>query len=321
LYLDLKNKIKGPVYSVVTPFNKDQSIDFISLEKYIKRIYSSGGRIFYVMAYNSRFSELSFSEIKDLNQFVVNKVKTIDKSNIVIVADPLHCSTEVSIDFCNHASQIGADVISLIFREKFYSEKQVYTHYSMCSSATEIGLLIHEMPFISGLGGHTVNWPVRLLDKLADIENIVAIKEDAKEDSYSDQVIKCIKDRLSIIISGGGKRQWLRFSEKGCQAWLNGIGVFEPKLPIIFYNAYLKSDQKIIDFILTKIEDPFFNNICSKYGWHLSIKAALEFRGIFSRFERMPMMPIDQTEMKYVINEMKEIEKSINDLFKMMPKN
>ena len=105
----------------------------------------------------------------------------------------------------------------------------------MCAESCGIGILIHEMPFISGHGGHTINWPISLLDKLADIPNIIAIKEDAKNDDYSHEVIRTIKDRLSIIISGGGKRQWLQFADQGCQAWLNGIGVFEPKLAILFW--------------------------------------------------------------------------------------
>ena len=109
-FLVLKNKIKGPVFSIVTPFNKDDSIDYDSLNKYIERIYSSGGRIFYVMAYNSRYSELSWEEIKELNYFVASKVKKFNKSNLVIVSDPLHCSTKVSIDFCKHAENINADI-------------------------------------------------------------------------------------------------------------------------------------------------------------------------------------------------------------------
>ena len=58
------------------------------------------------------------------------------------------------------------------------------------------------MPFISGKGGHTINWPIELLDNLADFNNIVAIKEDAKNDDYSHEVINKIKDRVSIVISG-----------------------------------------------------------------------------------------------------------------------
>ena len=244
------------------------------------------------MGYNSRFSQLSWEEIKRLNSFVTSTVKDLGKDTISIVADPLHCSTAVSIEFCKHAEEIGADIISLIFREKFYTCEQVTKHFSMCSDVTHIGILIHEMPFISGKGGQLMNWPVKLLDQLADLPNIIAIKEDAKDDAYSRQVIHTIKDRLAIVISGGGKQQWLRFSNLGCDAWLNGIGVFEPKLAIRFYEAYSRRDVLTWQRIIDEIEVPFFENGVDIYGWHLIIRAALELRGHFSRHERMPMLPM-----------------------------
>ncbi len=310
-YLVLKEKIKGPVFSVVTPFKEDESIDYESLDEYLNRVYFSGGRIFYVMAYNSRYSQLSWEEIKELNSFVALKVKKLDKSNIVIVADPLHCSTKISIDFCKHAESIEADIISLIFREKFYSEEQVFHHYKKCSENSNIGILVHEMPFISGKGGHTVNWPLSLLDRIANLESVIAIKEDAKDDEYSYSVIECLKERLAIIISGGGKRQWLRFANRGCQSWLNGIGVFEPKIPIIFYEAFKQKNQRILNFILDEIEDPFFKKIVAKYGWHIGIKACLEARNIFSRYERAPMMPVNDFEMNNIKEIMTDLDNKI----------
>ena len=158
--------------------------------------------------YNSRFHELSWNEIKELNNFAIKIVKDLDKDNLIIVADPLHCPTEVSLEFALEAEKKGADLISLIFREKFYSNEQVLEHFKFIDKKSGINVLIHEMPFISGLGGHTVNWPVELLDQLADYKSITAIKEDAKNDDYSKEVINTIKDRVSIVISGGGKRQW-----------------------------------------------------------------------------------------------------------------
>jgi len=295
----LREKIVGPVFSVVTPFKEyNDEINFEALERYIQYAYRCGARNFYVMGYNSRFSELSWAEIKTLNAFVVSLIKQVDSDCVVIVADPLHCSTAVSMEFCKHAQEIGADLISLIFREKFYSNDQVIKHFRMCAGACDIGILIHEMPFISGLTGHTVNWPVRLLDELADIENIIAIKEDAKEDEYSLDVISTIKDRLSIIISGGGKRQWLRFAEMGCQAWLNGIGVFEPRLAVRFWEAYEEGEQRTINKIIEDIERPFFARGVDEYGWHLAIKAALEARGHYPRHERMPMLAISDEEYR-----------------------
>ncbi|WP_421889299.1 dihydrodipicolinate synthase family protein [Marinoscillum sp.] len=302
--MDLKERIQGPVYSVMTPFLENEEIDFLSLEHSLQRIYDGGGRIFYVMGYNSRFSELSWEEIRLLNSFVTQKVKAIDPNNIMIVADPLHCSTRVSIEFARHAQEIGADLISIINREKFYSEEQIYRHYKMIADAVEIGILIHEMPFLSGYGGPIVNWPISLLDRVVDIPNVIAVKEDAKDDAFSRQVIEKIKDRAAIVISGGGKRQWLQFAEVGCQSWLNGIGVFDPRLASKFWEYYQAGNKNAYMRIINEVEVPFFEQGVKKYGWHLTIKAAMEALGVIHRYERMPLMelnPEQATDVKRLI--------------------
>lgn len=307
-YIKLKERISGPVYSIITPFlEKNDSIDYESLEKYIELVYDSGGRIFYVMAYNSRYSELSWHEIKELNKFVIDKVKVLDSDNIMIVADPLHCSTKVSVEFAQHAKESGADIISIINREKFYSEEQIYQHFRYIADSVDIGILVHEMPFLSGYGGPLVNYPISLLDRLADIPNIVAVKEDAKDDEFSKQIIQKIKDRTAIVISGGGKRQWLRFADDGCQSWLNGIGVFDPRLAARFWEFYKEGNKQGYMDIVNKIEVPFFEEGVKKYGWHLTIKAALECLGYMSRHERLPLLALPN-------NEAKEINKLINNL-------
>ena len=296
-FQELQKKIKGPVFSILTPFNPiNDEIDFEALENYIQKIFDAGGRVFYVMAYNSRYSQLTFDEIKILNSFVCRKAKELSSDNIVIVADPPHCATKHSIEFAQHAESCGADMISLIVRERFYFEDQIYQHFKMINDASGIGILIHEMPFLNGLGGPIVNWPLSLLDRVADLNNVIAIKEDAKDDRYSQDAIRLLKDRLSIIISGGGKSQWLRFADQGCQAWLNGIGVFEPRLATTFWNAWKKGSQNIVDKIVNDIEAPFFEHGVKKYGWHLTIKVALEHFGLMSKHDRMPLMPLPKIE-------------------------
>jgi dihydrodipicolinate synthase/N-acetylneuraminate lyase len=296
-FLDLQNKIRGPVFSVLTPFDPiTEDIDYESLEKYIQNIYDAGGNVFYVMAYNSRYSQLTFEEIKELNAFVARKVKELSSQNIVIVADPPHCSTKVSIEFAQHAERIGADMISLIVRERFYFEDQIFKHFEMINNHCNIGILIHEMPFLNGLGGPPVNWPLTLLDRVANLGNVIAIKEDAKDDNYSKDAISLLKDRLSIIISGGGKSQWLRFTDLGCQAWLNGIGVFEPKIATTFWNSWNNNQKIICDRIVKEIEEPFFEHGVKKYGWHLAIKVALEHFNVMSRHDRMPLMPLNEVD-------------------------
>ena len=304
----MSNLQPGPVFSIVTPFNNDLEIDFDALEAYISNAYKSGATQFYVMGYNSRFHELSWDEIKILNHNVTKIVKNLNKNNLVIVADPVHCPTDISVEFAVEAKKSGADMISLIFREKFYSNDQVIEHFNYIDKRSDINILIHEMPFISGLGGHTVNWPVDLLDQLADLDSITAIKEDAKNDDYSHEVIKKIKDRVSIVISGGGKRQWMQFADLGCQNWLNGIGVFEPKLAVNFWKAWNQNDMEFCNNMINDVEIPFFSELVSKFGWHLTIKAALEVVGHFPRTERLPMLPINEDDFNLFKREFNKIK-------------
>ena len=105
-FIDIQKKIRGPVFSILTPFDPiTDKIDYRSLEKFIHKIHIAGGNVFYLMAYNSRYSQLTFDEIKELNGFVSKKVKELSSQNIVIVADPPHCSTKVSIEYSKHAEK------------------------------------------------------------------------------------------------------------------------------------------------------------------------------------------------------------------------
>ena len=287
--------LEGPVFSIVTPFKEgSEDIDYGALERYVEYAYQGGARAFYVMAYNSRYSQLSFEEIKELNAFVIKAVKQLDPGSICIVGDPLHCSTKVTTSFAQHAQEHGADIISLIVREKYYFDDQIFNHFKYVDEHSDIGILIHEMPFLNGLGGPPVNWPLSLLDRVADLPGVVAIKEDAKEDDYSRDVIKLLRDRLSIVISGDGKAQWLRFADQGCPAWLNGIGVFEPRLASNFYRNYQAGNWDMVHGLVREVDRPFFEFGVWKYGWHLTIKAALERRGLMSRQERSPMQALPQ---------------------------
>ena len=105
---------------------------------------------------------------------------------------------------------------------------------------------------------------------------------------------------MHIVISGGGKRQWLQFAELGCQSWLNGIGVFEPKLAVNFWKAYQNKDMSYVNQIINEIEVPFFEKGVAIYGWHLMIKAALELRGHFPRYERMPMLGVSDEDLENI---------------------
>ena len=96
---NIKEKLEGPVFTVFTAFSSTGEINYDQIEKYIDYLYSSGVKNFYVMPYNSRYSQLKESEIFELNKFVIKTTKNLDKTNFVIVSDCIHGPTSLSADY------------------------------------------------------------------------------------------------------------------------------------------------------------------------------------------------------------------------------
>ena len=55
---DIKNALDGPVFTVFTGFKPSGEINYEQIEKYLIYLYKSSARNFYVMPYNSRYSQL-----------------------------------------------------------------------------------------------------------------------------------------------------------------------------------------------------------------------------------------------------------------------
>jgi len=312
IIMSLKDRIKGPVFSIITPFkNNGKDIDYESLENYIQYMYDNGAKIFYAMAFNTRYLLMSEDEIYKVNECVIKKIKGFnDKETITIVGDPLDCSTETSIKFAQHANDHGADMISLIYRAYLFFDDHVFNHYNTIANAVDIPILVHEMPFMKGIPRHQDgNWSIDLLDRLADIPNVLAVKEDAKLDDYTKDIVDKISDRVAIVVSGNGLQQWSKVSEK-CQAWLSGIGNLFPKVEMDYYQYHLNNDQEKCNEIIENIEKPFFF-VKDNYSWHLGIKSAMEHLNIMSKQERMPYQELDEEKHKHIGEIVEQIKKFV----------
>ena len=110
---ELKSKliysVKGPVFTVFTPFKEDYSVDFNALENYISFMYSRGARLFYVMPYNSRYSQLNNQEIGELNKFAIETTKQLSKDNTIFVGTPAKKIGTVSVNESTHEVKLNYD--------------------------------------------------------------------------------------------------------------------------------------------------------------------------------------------------------------------
>lgn len=309
MFDELKNKLTGCFYTIFTPFHEDESIDYESLEKYITTLYNQGARKFYAMAYNSRYSQLNDKEILELNEFCIKTVKSLNKNNIVIVGDPIHGSTKNSTDFALHARDNGADLISLIVREKYFNDEQILEHFAMVGGASRFPILVHEMPFLSGYDGKQMHWPESLIKSLPKIPEIIALKEDAKDFEITKKALS-LEPRIRIIVAGT-KAKLMQYQKLGVRAYLNGISIIDAAIGESFWEAFEKNDKQTIDFVLKELEAPFFENCASKYGWHRVNKALLEAAGFMHRRDRMPLKHISDEQYLEVKDIFSKVKNSI----------
>jgi len=298
MFEDLKRRLYGCFYTIFTPFAADESIDYESLEKYLTVLYRQGAQRFYAMAYNSRYSQLTHSEIRTLNEFCIRTVKQLDRSNIVIVGDPIHCSTRETIEFTRHAKDAGADLVSLIVREKYFTDDQIIDHFADVGRATRMAILVHEMPFLSGYDGTQMQWPRSLMAALPKVPEIIALKEDAKDFDITRAALE-LEPRIRVVIAGR-KSTFMRFRPHGARAYLNGISIIDARIGERFWTAYEAGDDKTIRFILEKLEAPFFDRCCAKYGWHRCNKALLQAAGLMHRRDRMPLKHLSDEEFALI---------------------
>jgi 4-hydroxy-tetrahydrodipicolinate synthase len=296
---DVKSALDGPVFTVFTGFKKSGEINYEQIEKYLTHLYKSNVRNFYVMPYNSRYSQLRELEIFEINKFVINTVKGLNKKNFVIVSDCIHGPTTLSADYGYDAFNNGADMFASIVREKYFSDEQVLKHYAYLSENLNMPLLVHEMPFLSGYDASIFKWPVSLLKELKNIENVLAIKEDAKNVSYGTEVIKILEPEVKVVFAGK-KRYIAELHKFGLTSYLNGTSIINPKIAMLFWESLKNNDESQLKYILEKIEDPFWDNLVSNFGWHRSNKALLEAAGLMDRYDRLPMVHLDEKDFQTV---------------------
>lgn len=195
----------GAGVAIVTPFHEN-GIDYQAFGEIIEYQITHKTDAIIVCGTTGESSTMPDSEHLDAIRFAVNTVA----GRVPVIAgtgsnDTKHC-IELSLD----AQKAGADALLLV--TPYYnkaSQKGLYEHYKTVAEAVSLPIILYNVPSRTGL-----NIDVKTLKKLAQIENIVAIKEASGNISYTAQVAaECPEldiysgndDMIVPVMSLGGK--------------------------------------------------------------------------------------------------------------------
>jgi 4-hydroxy-tetrahydrodipicolinate synthase len=181
---------KGSIVAIVTPFKKGK-VDEKALGDLIEWHIAEGTSAIVPCGTTGESATLDYKEhyrVIDLT------VKTVNKRVPVIAGTGANCTDE-TVEITKHAKKSGADGALLV--APYYNkptQEGLYRHYKTVAEKVDIPIVLYNVP-----GRTAVNILPATVARLAEIKNIVAIKEATGDMKQVSEVIRLCGDRMSVI--------------------------------------------------------------------------------------------------------------------------
>ena len=274
---EFRERLRGPIVSIPTPFTADFNVDYASLRRLIGRALDHGIAIFELTAGDSQYSFLSYDEIKEVARVVANAVT--GKGISIVGTGPWW--TDRAIDFARHAELVGGTALQVLIPPGGDDDANV-SHYQRISRSTRLPLVLHG------------NFSTELLNRLMKIDSIVALKEDVSLEYFIETSIH-FGSRLNCF--SGGSYEWFLVGQPyGATAYFDTYSTFAPEISVRFWRAVQARDLGGERDIVEKYDHPLISHRFSHPFWH----ASLDYFGVAGRYLRPPQHTYTNEEMKEV---------------------
>ncbi|QER42828.1 4-hydroxy-tetrahydrodipicolinate synthase [Thermodesulfobacterium sp. TA1] len=184
--------LQGSIVALVTPF-KDGKVDEASLRGLIRWHLEQGTDGILVLGTTGEAVTLEKEERKRVMEIALEEAK----GKVPLIVGTGTNNTARVLEYTKLAEEMGFDAALIV--TPYYNkptQNGLYAHYSYIAKSTKIPIILYNVP-----GRTSVNLLPDTAAKLAEIENIVAIKEacgDIKQ--ITELLLKCPKD--FIVLSG-----------------------------------------------------------------------------------------------------------------------
>jgi len=287
---------KGSYCALITPF-KDDAIDKESLKKIIKWHISQGTQGIIPCGTTGESPTLSHNEHRE----VVEIATEVADKKIQVMAGTGSNSTKEAIALTNHAREAGAD--SALVVVPYYnkpSQKGLIEHYLRIADAVPLPIFIYNIP-----GRSVIDMENETIEKLAEHENIIGIKDASNDLSRPAYINKYIKHKKFFQLSGEDATQ-MAFLAQGGDGVISVAANIVPKQISDMHNYWLSnkvSEAMVIDQSLVELYKALFieSNPCP-------VKYAAYKLGMCNYELRLPLTKItviNEEKMKKILEKLK----------------
>lgn len=226
---------KGIIPAMVTPLTKDGKVNERVLRRFIDYLIAGGSHGLFVVGTTGEFYGLSAEEKKELFKI------TVDQTNgrVPVYAGTGAITTREAILLTRYAEEVKVDAVSVL-TPMFISpsQKELIQHYISIAESTGLPVLLYNNPPKTG-----VNLTAATVEKLANVPNIVGIKDSSGDFTLTAEYIRLTRDKDFHVLMGRDTliHAALCHGGKGSIAACANVA---PRLVADIYDKYMAGDIK-----------------------------------------------------------------------------
>jgi 4-hydroxy-tetrahydrodipicolinate synthase len=289
-------RIEGIIPPVATPMQANEDLDLPRLRTHIDDLLDSGVHGIFVLGTNSEFYALDEREKQEV---IATAVAHVNK-RVAVYAGTGAETTREAVRLTKMAEREGVDGVSVITPYFIQpNQSEIVDHYRRIAENTRLPVILYSNP--GPCGG--VKIEVDTVAKLAQISNILAIKDSSGDQQNTNELVRAVPDRFSVLV-GRDTLIWqgLLFGAKGAVPASANVA---PALCVKIYEEFRRgnlNEAKAAQIRLNPLRLAF--TLGTQPG---AVKAALELLGKSigpSRGPIAPLPPDKRQKLKTVLQEM-----------------
>ena len=275
------NRIFGTGVALITPFNEDGSIDYLSFEKLLSKVIKGGVDFLVVLGTTGEATSISKKEKIELINYVVK----FNNNKLPLVLGLGGNNTNKLIEEIKETNL--SDFDALLSVTPYYnkpSQEGLYQHYARISQASPIPIILYNVPSRTG-----VNMSSELTLRLAnDFENIISIKEASGDMNQIKNILENKPNNFEVLSGDDGLT--FEIIKNGGVGVISVIGQTNPNEFSSLVSLALKEEFNEAQIIHNKL-NTLYHYLYSE-GNPSGVKALLSLQGICKNFLRLPLSPI-----------------------------
>ncbi len=295
--------LKGVFPALVTPFDKDEKINEEALRNLVRYLMPNVDG-FVPVGTTGEFVYMTHEERRRVLEIVVDEVK----GQKPVIAGTGAASTQEAILLAREAQRIGADAC-LVVTPYFLrpSEKGIFKHFYEVAKAVDIPIILYNIPQTTD-----TYLPRRVVEDLADIPNIVGMKDSSGNLAYMMEILEYCGDRIQVLV--GHDEIVVGALAAGASGMILASANVYPEIWREIYKAVQEGDlakARELQFRVQKL-----SRIFTRYGGAVAVKAALNMMGFDVGNPRQPLKGVGGS---LIHEDRAEIRLELEKLGKIMP--